>query len=756
MAGPDGFARRRRARTLNERPAFGIHSFKNRTAELPRVRDLLADPAVRIITLLGRRGIGKSLLAVRAANSVAEGVWPDGARTEPVDAVVYFGQRTTGITFERIFFDCLRLLDVQEAERLHRIWASGRRAADKASELFDALASLQVLLLLDNLEDLLDEEDHFREPELTAMVQALLTHEGGPRLLITSQVPLALPSQFLRAERRIVLYDGLPEQDSVDLLRELDPDGRGGIRDADDALLAETAERVYGVPRGLELIAGALQDDPNMRSLREWLRDTAAVTGIVDELAQRRYQQLDEDHRLVMDTLAIFGTPVVPEAVEWVLRPLAPNLQVRSVLVDLARSFLVRADRQTRTYALLPMDTDIARADLARRNPRLARRLHRRAADWYARSAKPREEWRSPPDVALQRRELEHRMQAGDYDEAALLLDRFADFLVWQGSAGAVLSICTSLTGRLTQREARLAYLVAYGHAYFLIGPLSRAAELLREAETLATGPQDEACLQRILFLLGDMDRTEGRLEDAVRRYRSSADIAAGLGMVEEQAHALLGLSLSHSYATRPDLGLDVAAELTRLSRDTGLPVVRAREGDALACAYVTMQDWPRAADAVRDAIVAYEESGNPEGLGFAWNSLGIARVGTGEPASALDAFDTGLAVSTQGDMPRPEALCSFNRAWTLWRIGRSADAETAARQALSAYRRCGAKDERAAAALCDALAAHRAGDQALVAQHLERCAALVAGNPDLCPPEWFRSVAERIRTTGSPSTGSS
>ncbi|QIJ65005.1 hypothetical protein [Streptomyces sp. JB150] len=731
---------------LNERPAFGIHSFKNRTDELHSIRVLFEDPSVRITSLLGRRGIGKSLLAVRAARSVAEGVWPDGARTEPVDAVVFFGERTTGITFEQIFFDCLRLLDAHESDRLHRIWGSRRRAADKATELFDALAPLNVLILLDNLEELLDEEDVFREPELMEAVKALLTHESAPRLLITSQVPLALPAQFARAERRILMEEGLPRQDSIALLRELDADGLGGIRDADDALLAETAGRVYGVPRGLELIAGALQDDVSMRSLREWLRDTAALTSLVDELAQRRYRDLDEHHRLVMDVLAVFGTPVPPDAVAWVLGPLAPGLSVDAVLRRLTRGFLARANRENRTYSLLPMDTDIARADLARRAPLLARRLHRRAADWYARTAIPREEWRTPQDVAPQRRELAHRVQAGDYDEAALLLDRFADFLVWQGSAGTVMSMCTDLAGRLTGRQARLAYLVARGHAQFAIGPMNTSIELLQEAESLAQVPQDAACLQRILFLLGDMDRFEGRHSDAVPRLRRSADIASRLGMVEEYAHALLCLSLAHSYADRPDLGLEVAAELSELARGSSLPIVRAREANALACAYAAMREWPRVTHVVEASIIAYDESGIPEALGFSWNTLGLARVGTGDLTSALSAFDMGVERSADVGWLLPEAVCRFNQTWALWRLGRAADAESSGRRALIAYQRCGSKDEAAAAALYDAVAADRSGDPVSAARHLQRCAALVVGNPDLCPAEWFTAAADRLR----------
>ncbi|GAA1108211.1 hypothetical protein GCM10009663_57560 [Kitasatospora arboriphila] len=736
---------------IGQRTAFGLHSFKDRVRELPEIRRLLQDPAVRIISLLGRRGIGKSLLAVRAATSAADGKWPDGARTKPLDAVVYLGQRTSGITFERVFFDCLSLLSDEKAARLHRTWASGRRAGEKASALFDALAPREVLLLFDNLEDVLDVDARPAEPELGELIEALVSHERAPRLLLTSQIPLSLSPQLSRAEHRVELRDGLPDRDAVSLLRELDPYGHSGIREADEELLAATARRVYGVPRGLELIAGALRDDLTMRTLREWLTDSDALTNVVDQLAHRHYEALSEEPRLVVDVLSVFGTPTKLEAIEWVLQPVAPALEVREVLRKLIDSYLVRQDRQTRSYSLHPMDADIARNSLRSASPSLARRLHRRIADWYARTATSPETWQSPLDVDPNRRELEHRIQAGDYDEAALVLDQVAEFLLWQGSVAAVLGQHSRLVGLLGSAEARLAHLVVGGHAHYIAGPQPRARELLEQAAALATAPQHRARLQRILFLLGDLDRFENRPE-AILRLTLAAELASELGNVEEVSHSLMCLSLAHSYAGRPEQALETAAELANLTGEpySASPLTRARLGDALACAYVAQRNWTLVAEAISGAIAAYRESGIPEALGYAFNTLGLARCAEGDLAAALEAFEQGVVLGAETEMARAEGLCFFNRAWVLWETGRCVEAEESARAARAAYRRGGCKDEPVAAALCDALAEHRRHNDALTVRHLERCEQLLDGNPDLCPSEWLIATTERIRNAGT------
>src|SRR6185437_10842322 len=176
-----------------------------------------------------------------------------------------------------------------------------------------------------------------------------------PRLLVTSQVPLALDPAVRRFEARLYLKDGLPVADCVELLRELDHDGDAGLLAAPAGELEQAARRLHGVPRALELTVGAIVGDHlTMPTLNDILNDFTARGDIVDQLANSRYLRLDEEARLTLNVLAVFGCPVSHELVEWVMHPLAPGLDPARALSRLAEVHMVSANRSSREFALHP------------------------------------------------------------------------------------------------------------------------------------------------------------------------------------------------------------------------------------------------------------------------------------------------------------------------------------------------------------------------------------------------------------------
>jgi hypothetical protein len=51
--------------------AYGLETFKNRVREVDRMIDHVAAPGTRMVTVVGRRGVGKSALAARVAELLA-------------------------------------------------------------------------------------------------------------------------------------------------------------------------------------------------------------------------------------------------------------------------------------------------------------------------------------------------------------------------------------------------------------------------------------------------------------------------------------------------------------------------------------------------------------------------------------------------------------------------------------------------------------------------------------------------------------
>jgi tetratricopeptide (TPR) repeat protein len=721
--------------------SYGLATFKDRRVQLAQILQWLADPATRMITIFGRRGIGKSSLVAKVVETLA-------AADSVIDCsgVVNLSTRTGGaLTIERIFFACAELADPEEREVLAALWGSRRDAREKLLELFAAMGEGTHVIVLDNIEDQLSDDGRPKTADLDLFLDVVFRAARAPYVLVTSQVPVALDPAVRRWEARLPLDDGLPVAESVELLLELDRNGEAGLLDAPRAALERAARRLHGVPRALELTVGVLSEDHlTLPTLDDLLNDFTMRGDIVDQLAHDRYRRLDEEARLTLDVLAVFGTPVTREPVEWVLRPLAPGLDPARALSQLAQVHMVSVNRQTRQFALHPLDADIAYGALPAGGPIGQQVLERRVADWYERQCQP-PPWHTVTDVADHRQEFEHRLRARDYDDAVLILDEIGEFLVWQGSVREVVGMHMAVRDNLHDDSAMLAHLVGYGQARHIGGPLGEAISPLQRAVALAEKVHDRRQLERALFSLGDVFRALRQPREAIRVLQQAAVLARELGDVLHEAHALLCVSLSYSYLEEIPAALAVAGQLQQLADETGQPMIQAEASDARCAACNVAGHWADAIGAAEQAVRAYEEAGVPEALGYARNAQGIALLGLGRVADAVTLLKRAKGDGSEVESPRAEGLCLYNLSWAHWVAGRHSDALSSAREAVESFRRSGGADVEASEELARAAAGMLAGDLRGAGAALRAAAGHSRGNCDLAPGQWLLAEAQRL-----------
>lgn len=356
-----------------------------REAELATVASLLRDPTVRLVTLLGPGGIGKTRLALEAATVVVRDATlaPDG---------VWF----------------VDLTPVQEPGRVLEVLAAalGVRPEGRSPVqdlLVDRLQHRDVLLVLDNFEHVL--------PAAPGLAQ-LLTACPGVRVLLTSRTALQV-----RGERQVPLAPlATPDVEVSTDLRAVEASpavqllvSRGrqvrpafALTQADAQAVAALCRRLEGIPLALELAAAQLRILSPTQLLSRLTGGPDAMLGLgagTADLPDRQrtlrstlewsHDLLPPAERTALARLSVFTQPWTlddAQAVVVVDGDLDP-FDVLGSLVSHSLVVLDENDPDDLRFRMLGMVRDFAQEQLASRGEReaaldrLTQHLLRLAAD---------------------------------------------------------------------------------------------------------------------------------------------------------------------------------------------------------------------------------------------------------------------------------------------------------------------------------------------------------------------------------------
>jgi tetratricopeptide (TPR) repeat protein len=527
-------ARRReeeRLQVVGQPPLDVADYFKDRQRDLQKLGQLLFEPTTRLVSVIGHGGMGKTALACKVLQDLERHRWPYAEEEVPIDGIVYLSTRTAGVSLERLFLDCARLLGGEEQERLTAVWTNPQfETEQKIACLLEALRDGRYVILLDNLEDLLDEQGRLTEDDLRLFFEQGLMTSQSAKLVVTSRVALAFRREVMRFDRQVKLLEGLPVSDGVALLRELDPNGDYGLRDAPEEQLAEAVELTHGVPRALEVLVGILANDPFV-TLDEVLETFYEQEDVVQALIEENYRRLDRDARRVIKALAVFRRPVPPLAVDYLLEPFAPGLDVPNVVQRLTRTNIVSVDRAAKTVTLHPIDQDYAYSQLPEEGETdsdyTRQALERRAADYHVQLRTPEETWKSIEDLEPQLNEFEHRLRAGDYDDAGRVLSSIDfDYLSLWGHYVRLIEMRKRLLGYLSCLGLKAENIGRLGNLYHLIGQFHRTVEPYNQACSIARQAGDRKNEGVWLGHLGTAYRDLGEFKQAVEFYEQALAIA--------------------------------------------------------------------------------------------------------------------------------------------------------------------------------------------------------------------------------------
>ncbi|WP_170284706.1 ATP-binding protein [Kribbella amoyensis] len=549
-----------------------------RDAELARLTELLRSPDVRLVTLVGPGGAGKTRLAIAAGAALTAG-FSDG---------VYFVPLAAAQTEQVLWTSIAEVLDFPARDR-----APG--------PLMSHLAQRSLVLVLDNLEQVEDADKVVAAILEAAPNVAVLATSRRPLGLVGEHqhpvVPLALPDEVglaaaersgavqLFVQRAQAVQPGFAltagnVADVVAICRHLD-----GLPLAIE--LSATRVRLLGPKALLARIDQALDIASTSSvtpSRQRTLRDTIAWS----------YQLLAPDHRRVFRRLAVFAGGADLDAVAAIACPGLGQEDPLDVVAELNDASLVTISTDSDAgprISLLQTISQYADDELrAGDEEEAARRAH---AEYYAEVAEKllamRESthgtalelaetelgnfraalgWAVPDSaeaagdigtglrlcaalgwvwllggyVAEGRRWHEHvvaRAGAEPSKNLAACLRGLGNLLLMQGEIERAQEVATSslAMARTLDDAAGIAFSMSLlGTAQLQLGQLDAARDLLEEALTQHRRLDEPGRLARVLGNLGGVEEELGHLDRAESLMRESLALLEELGDVHEAA----------------------------------------------------------------------------------------------------------------------------------------------------------------------------------------------------------------------------
>ena len=578
-----------------------------REQDTQSLRALLVRRELRLVTLTGPGGVGKSRLAIAVASVIDSGfetvAFVPLASVRDSDLVMATIARAVG----------LRTAEVPTPDVLGRF-----------------LQSRTMLLILDNLEHLLNARSELAE---------LLSSAPGVTMLVTSRALLRISGEQVVTVRPLT-FPGPSSLPSVDTLSQfgavqLFVERAHAVRpelaidDENVSDVVEICRRLDGLPLAIELAAARVTVLPPHALLERLGRRLRLLTdGAHDQPARLRtmrsgiawsYELLTIDEQFLFRRLAVFAGACTMRAIESIFAGRGSSaLDSVSALVDnslLQPASIVGEPRfvmleTIREYALERLEESGDEID--------ARRAH--VAYYRTRAQEAESALRGP-------------LQQQWRDELESDLDDLRSALAWTLSASA----------DPVDAENGLLMVGSLWYFWFQRGLTGEARRLLVQALAAAPSrgrPRAQALLGAgtLAWRQGDCATARDHLDESVRLWRESGDIRGGAETLHVLGHVRFD---QRDYPAARVLFEESLADYRRADDTIGaLPLI----GDLGLVAYHE-SDFEAAETILTDSLLLYRRHGLKDRVAGTLNALGDLALLAGDTERATACYEESLAL---------------------------------------------------------------------------------------------------------------
>ena len=602
--------------------------FVGRERELKNLRQRLADPACRLVTLTGLGGAGKTRLAQETARSCMD-MFINGAWLIPLAVVDAQGLiPAIGDVFDFPF-----------------------TKGDAKKQLLNYLRQKELLLVMDNFEHLI---------ESSALVTEILQAAPEVKILVTSRERLDVSGEWVVELSGLTI--GSSEADQLFVQSAKRARAEIQVEEQDKVAVSEICHLVGGLPLGIE-IAAAWTRSMDCESIRNEIqkslgflestrRDIPERQRSLCAVFESSWTRLSDAEQKTFAALSVFRGGFTREAAEQVAGKI-------DALMD--KSLVGRSGER---FELHEVTRQFAEEKL------LAKKKVRDAhAAYFAKWASERAQWNERASFAVMTREFENARAAWTW--ASEKKDAHS------------LSGLVHFTRRYLDIQGR------YREGFDLMERTLKQFDAPNSADDLPFDERGQLIAKMLTYkalYLGDMgkpDETLPTLENCLAYFKRAGDQA-------QIMVCLNALGIAYRFVGQEEKGAEYFRSQLKIARELNNRHEEATALNNLCTAMNTMENFEEAERMLLECLVIRRELNDEAGISSSLINLGVALFNQGRDAEVKPLLYEAIEISRRINQPRNLAGALGNLGGIFKREGQYEEALKLFLQGLETHRNTG------------------------------------------------------------------